>query len=142
MPQKRLLNLRAKHLTTNKMKFAFLFLFLLFISSASAYTIICTEGERGVQIWNLEQTFDESGWKLEDLENEEGMNCSLIEFSVTLENCKEYEPIIDQLNQRLEDNYVEIQTLEKSQGIYKVFSIIFAVVLIILVIFMRANRKK
>lgn len=126
-------------------KFLF-FLFFLFISSISAYTIICTDEIRGVQIWNLEQTFNETGWTFEDIENEEGLNCTLIETSITLkEDCQEYEPIINQLNQNLRDKHKEIKALEKrlvKYNIYKWASFIFVVLSIILIIFLKLNFKE
>jgi len=116
------------------------------ISSVSSYTIICSDESRGVQIWNLNQTFSETGWTLGDLEGEEGLNCTLIESSITLrEDCQEYEPVINQLNQNLRNNYEENQTLEKKLGrynFYKLSSIIFLVVSVVLLIFLKVNSRK
>ena len=100
---------------------------------------------KGVQIWDLDQTFNETGWILEDIENEEGLNCTLIETSITLENCQEYEPVINQLNQNLRDKTDKINELEKltkRQGFYKWFAIIFMVLSVVLIILLKINSME
>ena len=126
-------------------KFLFFLIFFFFVSSVSAYTIICTNEMKGVQIWDLDQTFNETGWILEDIENEEGLNCTLIETSITLENCQEYEPVINQLNQNLRDKTDKINELEKltkRQGFYKWFAIIFMVLSVVLIILLKINSME
>ena len=126
-------------------KFLFL-LFFFFIFSVPAYTIICEDEIRGVQIWNSEQTFNETGWTLEDMESEEGLNCTLIEIPITLgEDYREYEPVINQLNQKLKDNHEEITTLEKrliKYNLYKFATFLFMVLFIVLVVFLKINSKE
>ena len=122
------------------MKFIYFLMFILFISSVSAYTIVCEDEVKGFQLWDHNQTYNETGWTIEEMQEEEGMNCSLIEIPVIEKDCPQYEPIINQLNQRLKENYAEIQTLENKigrYGFYKFFSILFLIVIIVLITLMR-----
>ena len=121
-------------------KFLFLFLFLFLLSFVGAYTVVCEDESKGFQIWDYNQTYNETGWTIEQMEEDEGMNCTLIESPIAEEICKEFEPIINQLNQRLKENYIQIQAQEKQVGIFKIFSLIFVIVSVTLVIYMWVIR--
>ena len=127
-------------------RFLFFLMFCFFISSVSAYTVICANETRGIQIWDSEQDFEETGWSLEKLGMEEGLNCTLVETSITLrEDCQEFEPIINQLNQNLGDKYKEIQDLEKrlvKYNHYKFATFLFMILSIVLVVFLKINSKE
>lgn len=125
-------------------KLFLLFLTFFLFASVSAYTIVCTDEVRGVQLWNHDQTFNETGWDMEDIKSEEGMNCTLIETNLTeLNNCNiYYQPVINQLNQNLKDKHIEIGQLNqtvKKQGYYKWFSIVFAMTTLFLWFMIKLN---
>ena len=118
-------------------------LFLLF--QVSAYEIVCTDGFRGVKVWNYNQTFNESEWNLQDLENDAGMNCTFVEKTINLTECKHYEPIIDQLNANIWSKDKIIQKQEgtiKRQRFYKYFTIIFIIMTVVLAIMLKINFKE
>lgn len=132
-------------------KFFFsLLLILVTITTVSSYTIVCTEENRGIRIWNLNQTFNETGWTLEEIEAEEGLDCTLIEASVVLrDECKEFEPIIEQLNQNLKDakqgynlNLEDAYKKVERYNLYRLTTFIFVITTVILTIMlkMKINR--